>query len=384
MDQDRFKILTKKYLEGNATHQEIKTLYQWFDSFDDSTIHIDNDEKEVEDDLRSKIYLTLAFDKAQPKVVALKKKPSNTWRYAAAAILLLAIGIVATLFVRLTLFKGDNTELVKAVKFKPVGNKATLTLSNGKVIELDGAQAKQVRDSQGRLVAVNINKELSYRAGSAAQTGQVSETNTLTTPRGGQYKIVLPDGTAVWLNAASSITYPIAFDAKERRVQINGEAYFEVTKDPSKPFRVVSTKQVVEVLGTHFDVNAYSDEPTTNTTLIEGKVKVTAAQNQALLIPGDQAQLSASGLVIDKSADTEEATAWKNGYFVFNHEHIESIMRKISRWYDVEVAYEGPISKDWFGGSISREKNAAELLGKLELTGQIHFKIEGRRVIVMQ
>jgi len=384
MDQEQLKILTKKYLEGKATDREISMLYQWYESFDDSVIYLNEDEKELEDTLRNKIHSGTIFAESPPNIIPFKKPSKKRWQYAAAAVLFLAISIAVTAFLKTGVFKGVNTDLAKATKFKPVGNKATLMLSNGKVIVLDGGETKEVRDKHGQLVALNANKELSYNNDSTSKAGFVNETNTLTTPKGGQYTVVLPDGTKVWLNAASSITYPLAFQAHERKVQITGEAYFEVTKDPDKPFKVLSGKQEVEVLGTHFNINAYTDEPVINTTLLEGKVKVTAGPNQALLIPGEQAQLAATGLTVNQNVDLEEATAWKNGYFVFDHEHIESVMRKLSRWYDVDVAYEGPISKDRFGGSVSRDKNAAELLEKLELTGQIHFKIEGRKVIVMQ
>ncbi|MDB4925982.1 FecR family protein [Mucilaginibacter sp.] len=383
MDQKQFKTLSEKYLQGKTTVEETGMLYQWYESFDDALIYLEEGELELKNKLWEKLHPDQFPVEVAPKVIHLKRFANTRLWYAAAAILFLTISIAVAIF-----FKRNTTsynpELVKATKFRPGTNKATLTLSNGKVIVLDGSEAKEVRNKHGQLVALSANKELSYKADSASKAGFVDETNTLTTPKGGQYIVVLPDGTKVWLNAASSITYPLVFQAHERKVQITGEAYFEVTKDPDKPFKVLSGKQQVEVLGTHFNINSYADEPIIKTTLLEGKVKVTAGQNQALLMPGEQAQLAATGLTVNQNVNLEEATAWKNGYFVFDHERIESVMRKISRWYDVEITYRGPISKDWFGGSVSRDKNAAELLGKLELTGQIHFKIEGRRVIVMQ
>jgi transmembrane sensor len=383
MDQKQFKTLSEKYLHGKTTVEETRMLYQWYESFDDTLIYLEEDELQLKNRLWEKLRPDKFPGEIVPGVIHLKKPANRRLWYAAAAVLFVMIAIAVTIS-----FKrgatSNNPEMAKAAKFKPGINKATLTLSNGKVILLTGQETKEVRDKGDRLIAHNEKRELDYQNGSASKTDLTNEINTLTTARGGQYKVVLPDGTQVWLNAASSITYPLAFRSNERKVEIIGEAYFEVTKDAARPFRVYSGKQVVEVLGTHFNINAYPDEPAIKTTLLEGKVKVTAGANQIFLIPGEQSQMSIASLTLNQDVDLEEITAWRNGYFVFNHEHIESIMRKISRWYDVDVEYKGPISEDWFGGTVSRDKDASEMLSKLELTGQIHFKIVGRRIIVLQ
>lgn len=371
MDQQQFKKLIQKYLQGSATDEEIDTLYQWYGSFDDSAVFVDDEEEKLR---------TRLFNKITPPEIKNGKR-NYVW-YAAAAILLFALGSVV--FFQFKSQNGHDPELAKATQFKAGGNKATLKLSNGKVIVLDGAATKQVIGANNNIIAINTGKELAYQHESVAHAIASTELQTLTTPKGGQFGLTLSDGTKVWLNAASSITYPSVFNSNERRVALNGEAYFEVAKDATKPFRVVSGGQTVEVLGTHFNINSYTDEPWVKTTLLEGKVKVIAGKNEAFLFPGQQSQLDVKGLTMNKDADIEEVTAWRNGYFVFNHEHIESIMRKISRWYNVEVNYQGPVSKDWFGGTVSRDENAAEVLNKLELTGQIHFRIEGRRIIVLQ
>jgi ferric-dicitrate binding protein FerR (iron transport regulator) len=383
MDQKQFKTLSEKYLQGKTTVEETRMLYEWYESFDDTLIYLEEEELQLKNRLWEKLRPDKFPAEIAPEVIRLKKRANSRLWYAAAAVLFLAISIAIAIS-----FRHDansyNLEMAKAAKFRPGANKAILTLSNGKAIVLAGQETKEVRDKGNRLIAHNEKKELDYQVGRPSKAYSANETNTLTTARGGQYKVVLPDGTQVWLNAASSITYPLAFRANERKVEMTGEAYFEVAKDAARPFRVYSGKQVVEVLGTHFNINAYPDEPAVKTTLLEGKVKVTAGSNQLSLIPGEQSQMSIASLTLNQGVDLEEITAWRNGYFVFNHEHIESIMRKISRWYDVDVEYKGPVSEDWFGGTVSRDKDASETLRKLELTGQIHFKIEGRRIIVMQ
>jgi transmembrane sensor len=193
----------------------------------------------------------------------------------------------------------------------------------------------------------------------------------------------LPDGSKVWLNSASTLRFPALFSGNTREVELNGEAYFDVAKNPNKPFKVITKDQIVEVLGTQFNINSYSDEETFKTTLIEGSVKIIYKDRVVLLSPGQQFQPSMkSSKVIE--ADTEEVTAWKNGYFLFKDEDIQSIMRKVSRWYNVDVNYSGNIPDVGFGGNISRSKDINEVLNVLQLTNAVHFKVEGRRITVMR
>jgi transmembrane sensor len=222
----------------------------------------------------------------------------------------------------------------------------------------------------------------------------------LATPKGGQYQLVLPDGSKVWLNAASSIRYPVAFTGNERNVELTGEAYFEVAKNPAMPFKVIipsSTKagrSMIEVLGTHFNVSAYNDEDATKTTLLEGKVRIvsgewaagngrsTGKKQEALLQPGQQALLFTSGQLkkID-DADVELAMAWKNGFTAFKSADIKSIMRQVARWYNVEVVYEGTIPQRSFTGGVSRDARLSELLHLLEVS-KVNFRMEGNRLVV--
>ncbi|HET8828700.1 MAG TPA: FecR family protein, partial [Pelobium sp.] len=296
--------------------------------------------------------------------------------------------------------KISNKEILsKAQSIKkeilPGGNKAVLTLSDGSKINLDSTVNGEVAAQSGINIYKTNDGQLIYKIVSSSEPENKRELlyNTISTPNGGQYQINLPDGTRVWLNAASSLRYPIGFNDKERTIQLTGEAYFEVAKiimpDGSlKPFKVISENQTVEVLGTHFNINAYTDEPFVRTTLLEGKVSVsTSLHDQKILSPGQQSVVKDQ---IDvKNVDAREEVAWKNGLFRFNSQNIASIMRQIARWYDVEVIYKGNITEETFSGSISKYANVTEVLQMLELTGFVHFIIEEsstdteRRVIVM-
>jgi ferric-dicitrate binding protein FerR (iron transport regulator) len=211
--------------------------------------------------------------------------------------------------------------------------------------------------------------------------------NTITTPRGGQYQVTLSDGTKVWLNAASSIRFPVLFTGNERKVEITGEAYFEVAKNVSKPFKVKTISSEVEVLGTHFNVNAYDDEAVAKTTLLEGLVKVSVPQTGGKLAarflqPGQQSGITKDGRIsVLNNADTEEAVAWKNGRFQFRSADLKSILRQISRWYDVDVVYKGNVDLH-FTGQLTRDDYVSKVFDKLALTGEVHFKIEGKKIIV--
>jgi ferric-dicitrate binding protein FerR (iron transport regulator) len=305
------------------------------------------------------------------------------WGRVAAATVLLA-GIVALC---LMLIPNSQERLViqkKAIEstndVAPGGNKAVLTLANGSEIVLDGA-SNGILTHQGNTKVVKMaNGQLTYQA--LRRTSEEVVQNTMSTPRGGQYRLGLPDGTQVWLNAASSITYPTAFIGRERKVKLKGEAYFEVRHDHQKPFSVEVNGMEVSVLGTHFNVNAYNDETTIKTTLLEGAVRIAKDGAKLLLKPGQQAQLEKSGdIKLVEGADIEGAVAWKSGLFSFRDADVTSMMRQLSRWYDLDVKYEGEISKKRFSGQVFRNLNLSEALRVLELSG-IRFRIEGKRLTV--
>ncbi|RZL44345.1 MAG: FecR family protein, partial [Pedobacter sp.] len=210
--------------------------------------------------------------------------------------------------------------------------------------------------------------------------------NTIETPKGGQYQINLPDGSLVWLNAASKLTFPTRFIGSERKVNLSGEGYFEITKNKKMPFKVVTALQEVEVLGTHFNINSYTDEANTKTTLVEGsvKVKLLNEQQSSVLKPGEQAVNTSNKLKIDE-VDVEAVIAWKNGYFRFDDEELESIMHKVERWYNVDVVYNNEKMKsEKLGGITTRFSEVGDLLKMLELTGKVKFKIERQKILVLQ
>ena len=259
-----------------------------------------------------------------------------------------------------------------------------MTLADGSVVILDDVSNGHITQ-QGK---VNIEKlkegELQYRT--SDETGVLAY-NAISTPRGGKFQITLSDGSRVWLNAASSLRFPVHFVGGERRVELKGEGYFEVAKDKSRPFIVdVAGKEEVEVLGTHFNINSYSDEASVNTTLLEGSVsiKVNGSKEPKLLVPGQQFMLFNSGKSkIHEDANLEETIAWKEGKFHFGESmDLEQVMRQIGRWYDVDIEYEGEISGIHLGGTISRNVSASKVFEMLEMTGVAKFRIDGRKVTV--
>lgn len=385
--------LIEKYLDGTASAEEIQRLHEWYRSFDDSQAEIASPAGDDKDALRDRLLHRLRQTIRQepvPQLYPLRK----TWPRrltAAAAILMLLIGAVWYLFssrsnphpVALRPSPGNVP-----VDIRPGGNKAVLTLANGAIIVLDSV-SKGIIGRQGNMKIEKQDKgQVAYTSGSrGADANDAMSFNTITTPRGGQYQVTLSDGTKVWLNASSSIRFPVAFTGKERYVEITGEVYFEVAKDPAATFRVRASGSEMTVLGTSFNVNAYSDEPVVRTTLLEGKVAVSAyptrpGSTPQYLLPGQQSVLGRTGnLHIVDHADIEEVMAWRYGRFQFKSSELQSVMRQIARWYDADIEYESPISLH-FTGQITRNVNVSKVLEQLELTGEVRTRIEGRKIIV--
>ena len=327
----------------------------------------------------------------------------GAWRSAAAITLLIATGWMGyrAILAGIANKKSKKTTLVtntatKRENIAPGGNKAILQLSNGAVIALDSSTAKGVL-AQGDAQMINNHGKLSYSAATnGAAAGSATDANTsaataalaynvLSTPRGGEYQVILQDGTHVWLNAVSSLKYPAVFGGKERVVELMGEAYFEVAKDPRRPFRVLIPGHQLEinVLGTGFDVMAYEEEKAIQTTLVEGSVRLSKNGNSVQLKPGEQGVLdqNASGFRIDE-ADLEQTLAWKNGMFQFDNLDIQTIMRQVARWYDVDVSYAANLQKQVYSGTIPRTEDIHELLMLLEYTGTVHFTVKGSKITV--
>lgn len=337
--------------------------------------HPENKEK-VRLNIEGKMAGQLRFN-----VVPLYRRPF--FQVAVAASVLLVIGLGSYLmFFNKKQPATDPIAVTTDVK-APETNRAMITLADGRTVYLDSAANGELVQ-QGNIKIVKLdNGQIAYQtASSSLVEGGELKYNTLSNPRGSKViDMAFSDGSHVWLNAGSSVTYPVAFLGNERNVSITGEAYFEVAPDKTKPFTVSKGDMKVAVLGTHFNVNAYEDENDIKVTLLEGSVKVTKDQHSLTLQPRQQAVIS-STISLNTEVDIEQVMAWKNGKFDFGEgTSVQEIMRQVARWYDVEVLYNGP-SNQQFWGSVSREVNVSKVLEKFELTGRIKFKVENKKIIV--
>lgn len=298
---------------------------------------------------------------------------------AAAAVLILLGGSVLYILTRSSpITPVAKTSLKSTDPIHPGSNRAVLTLASGQQIVLDDAH-NGVLGQQGKTQVIKLDSgRLAYNSGGSENGAPLY--NTITTPRGGQYQITLPDETKVWLNAESSLRFPTAFTATERVVELTGEAYFEVAPNKSKPFLVKTGQSNTRVLGTSFNIMAYPDEGPVRTTLLEGGVKIDEGGHSAVLEPGEQGIFN-DGVINTKAVNTRAVVAWKDGYYFFDRTPVQSVMRQIARWYNVDIVYQGAVPKDEIVGRIPRTAYVSEVLHIMELIG-IHFKIEGRTIIV--
>ena len=302
------------------------------------------------------------------------------YRWIAAAVFIILA--VSAWFFYLHSVTGSEVTNVTMASLIPGGNKAVLTLGDGSRIELDSAADGKLTQEGGAAIVKLADGKIAYQA--AAGTKGKILFNTMATPRGGEYQVVLPDGTRVWLNAASSIRYPNLFVGDRRQVEVAGEAYFEVAKDDNRPFVVKAAGIDIQVLGTAFNLMAYPDEDAVKTTLVSGAVKVQKGNIGQLLRPNQQASLPVgSNNFVLSEPKMREVLGWKEGHFRFEGVKITTIMRQIARWYDVEIEYRGVPPSNEFNGSLLRNTNASHILKALERTGNVHFKIEGKKVIVL-
>ena len=420
MHKERISYLLQQYLDDAITAPEWRELMEYLSQenasgemqhaleviIDQSPALADYRETEWEP-LLQKILLARKEEETAATPARLIRFARERWgRMVAAAVLVLFMGGGAALLFRAKRSGQTAGQIARKAAvpddIAPGGNKAVLTLADGSTINLDGAKngllvrqgsSQLVKQKEGELAYIQKNGEPAYIRGghSDPATGKTLSAevsyNLLATPRGGQYQLVLPDGSKVWLNASSSLRYPVRFTGKERVVELKGEAYFEIAANAAIPFRVSvdhgrgEGPMLVDVLGTHFNIKAYADEPTVNTTLLEGAVKVHKKEQSALIRPGEQAKLNSAGTLSVQPADTEEAIAWKNGLFRFGEATVEDVMRQLSRWYDVEVVYVNGAPKDLFQGEIYRNVNVSKVLKVLEASG-VHFKVEGKKIFV--
>jgi transmembrane sensor len=303
-------------------------------------------------------------------------------RYAAAAVILVMFGTAGyfLLFNHRPRQAGTATTAPVHDVAAPPLTKATLTLADGQQVSLEGTGRGVVAKQGGVSIVQLDNGQLSYSG-----TGQEALYNTLTNPKGSRVvSVVLPDGTKVWLNAESSLRYPTAFTSATRRVEINGEGYFEVSHDAQKPFVVAREDVEVQVLGTHFNVNAFGDEPSIAVTLLEGKVKISRGDRSETLLPGEQASVvsATKEIRVKKNVDVDHVVAWKNGLFDFADDPLSVVMRQLSRWYDADVRFEGGLPEGHYTGAIRRQARLSEVLRMLELAGGVQFEIKGKEIVV--
>jgi ferric-dicitrate binding protein FerR (iron transport regulator) len=412
MNYRELSILFEKLVKNECTEKEADEVLKLLSdrSYDsmfrqlvEAQFHRTDDDampNEVsEETLHLKLEAILNSNLPERKVGKINFTVLKKWYIAATVLLFLGVGAYV--------FKNNTPKNLAAnshqQKISFGGNKATLTLSNGKIINLEDATNGAIAAQSNFTIKKTKEGVVVYQANTASGTtsSATAQTlfNTITTPVGGQYEVILPDGSKVWLNAASSIKFPTQFAANERLVELTGEAYFEVMKafSPQKsardherlPFVVLSGRQKIQVLGTRFNVNDYREENTVKTTLLQGSVKVNtliggdahSAISAATLRPGQQSDLDGGNFKVS-AADTASAVAWKAGFFQFDNEDIYVVMRKISRWYNVDVEYHGDMRGKVFSGVISKYTNVTEVLKMLQLTGFVSFTINNRKITV--
>lgn len=383
------------YLAGESTEEEDRLVNQWYHSFsDEDPIEVPITarllKEQVGQRLLQRVLRSVHVESpefGQPPVPAVPLWRRSVARMSVAAAVLVAVSIGGFYWLRPSPAHGTVAGTVArtaipAARIKPGGDKAILTLGTGQQLLLDSVPDDHLAMQGNTRVEKIKGGQLIYQS-RGDQPAAVTY-NTLTTPRGGQYRVRLSDGTLVWLNAASALKYPTAFTGSDRTVELTGEAYFEVAPDQHQPFFVRHNGLLVTVLGTHFDVDAYPDEPTARVTLLEGAVNVSNGTAVKKLHPGQQVLLYGATIAINEDADAEQVIAWKNGRFQFDGATIESVMRELSRWYDVDVEYAGEKPIGHFIGEISRTDDIFEVLRMLSQTRSVHFKIEGKTIIVMQ
>lgn len=395
MPNNRIEQLYAKCLDGSASSTEREELLYWLALPENEQLAKEwmlaaiyqNDQSLSADEQRSESMLQAIFQaeeagQAATAVVPLAtRRARSRWLPYAAAVMLLLAGATYFWLNRQTAEKKDAMPVAATQKdILPGHQGAVLTLAGGRHLVLDSLRDGIIAHQHGAAVSLQ-NGQLSY----SASNEQTVAFNTITTPRGRKYDIQLSDGTHIWLNAASSVTYPTAFKGKTRNIQIKGEAYLEVAKDKLHPFIVnIDGNTSLEVLGTSFNVKAYDDESSAHITLLEGSVKVSNPHNQQLLQPGQQVQVNQQGrFAFLKKVDTEEVIAWKNGIFNFKNADIQTVMRELARWYDIEVVYNGAIPARRFQGEIGRDLTLSQVLKGLKSL-ELNFAIEGKKIYVTQ
>lgn len=368
-EQQRIQELADKWVKGTLNTAERKELEDWYATGQDLPVtlpqHFASSEEEhgnlMLQTIRAKAGLTVLHKNNKRRIIG----------WAAAAVVLLLAGTIYLLRPP----SSSNIPVQTASDAAPGRNGATLQLADGRTIQLDSL-ANGIVAEQGNIKAIKENGALKY----AGASDQVAF-NTISTSHGRQWQLTLPDGTKVWLNAAASLRYPTAFKGNTREVALTGEAYFEVAHNAAQPFVVKVGAMDVKVLGTHFNINAYSNEAAVRTTLLEGSVEVRKNDQHKLIVPGKQAVVAGNSIEVI-TANTAQVTAWKDGIFNFDKLSLEDVMRQLERWYDIKVVYEGKVRPMRFRGEMGRDLNLSQVIKVLEQT-HVHFVIEGQTLKVL-
>lgn len=393
----QLEVLIKKYIKNECTAQEVQTLLNAFNIPGNEALlkallteqyhnleitgNASPEEEHVFEQIHHKLISRIKQGDEAPKIRWLN------WRTAAAAIIIIAAGAGTIFSLKLPQRFAPANDIVKTTKpdILPGSSKAILTLANGKKMILNSTPNGIIARQGNIVIQKDAGGTLINITDTHAQGNNLNAYNIVETPIGGEYSVTLADGTKVWMNATSSLKYPVQFSGNERVVELTGEAYFEVAKDAAKPFKVKSSGQTIEVLGTHFNINAYENEGVMKTTLLEGRVKVLNKESVQFLSPGQQSVMNFGGdgrIKVLTGTDTDEVTAWKEGYFQFNQADIHTVLRQLSRWYDIKVNYSPELTSKEFQGAIQRDLKFSQVLRILGKT-KLHFTVKGKEVMVM-
>lgn len=387
--RENLNKLYERFLHNESKPEDIRRLMDLFGTADDQALQ-DLVRKQLDDPSAIAPHSTennerynRIFNNLKQQIEPARPVRMLWAKISAAASVILLLGAGSYYFFRGPVPRQVIAEHKIHNDVKPGGNKAYLILSNGQSIALAGQHSGLIGKDAGNSILKTADGQIKYVKRHNNHINNESALNTLRTPVGGFYKVVLADGTKVWLNAASQLRYPADFrNLKQRKIELTGEAYFEVAKDPAHPFIVQTDDQQISVLGTHFNVNAYHDDGGSKTTLLEGSIRAAGKNAQATIKPGQQVISSSTGKLNIDQVDTELAVAWKNDQFMFESEPVRLLMKTVARWYDVEVIYGPDVPDVRFNGAISKFENISAVLKILESTGKIHFEVSGRKVYV--
>ncbi|MDB5157132.1 MAG: FecR protein [Mucilaginibacter sp.] len=374
LSTEKLQELSAKWLKGTITAEELELLEEWYNR-EPSNVHWQAGDADVEQ-LRERLLYNI--DIVREEDVPVRRLITTPRLLKAAAILVFVL--IAALYYKTTKPVMVANNLKPKPTEAPNSNKAVLTLANGSKVVLDNAGNGLIAKQGNTQIKKTQEGKLIYNNNDQTATAAIPEINTISTPAGGKYQITLPDGSKVWLNALTALKFPTSFKGKERVVELNGEAYFEVAKNKEMPFKVkMANNTTIQVLGTHFNIMAYANESSIKATLLEGSINVQKGNLSKMMVPGQEAKITDE--ISLKPVNTEEAVAWMNGLFSFDQTDIRTVLRQIERWYNVDVVYEGPVPDNKITGYISRSSNLPEVVKMLELSG-VKITIDGKKIKV--